>query len=71
MKLRNVALGVEISTDRMHTSIAAAAAVDGRVAVALIEYLDVSDHVVEDDLVEIGEGSPVHVVGAVQNFPNG
>jgi hypothetical protein len=43
MKLSNVALGVEISNDRMHSAIAAAAAVDGRVAVALVEYLDGSD----------------------------
>ncbi len=44
MKLENVALGVEISVDRMHTSIAAAAeSTKGRTSVALVDYLDGSD----------------------------
>jgi hypothetical protein len=43
MKLENVALGIEVSSDRMHTSIAAAARDGDRVAVALLEYLDGTD----------------------------
>lgn len=43
MKLENVALGVEVSTDRLHTSVAAAARDGDRVAVALLEYLDGTD----------------------------
>ena len=43
MKLQNVALGVEVSTDRMHTAIVAAAMDGQRVAVELIEYFDGSD----------------------------
>lgn len=43
MKLENVALGVEVSVDRMHTSVAAAARDGDRVAVALIDYLDGTD----------------------------
>lgn len=44
MKLENIALGVEVSVDRLHTSIVAAAR-DGETAtiVALVEYLDGSD----------------------------
>lgn len=43
MKLERVALGIEISVDRMHTSIAAAAQTDDAVTVALVDYLDGSD----------------------------
>lgn len=43
MKLERVALGVEISVDRMHTSVAAAARTGNAVTVALVEYLDGSD----------------------------
>lgn len=42
MNLEHVAIGVEISVDRMHTSIAVASPGD-RVAVALADYLDGSD----------------------------
>lgn len=43
LKLENVAIGVEVSHDRLHTSIAAAGRDGDRVAVALIEYLDGTD----------------------------
>lgn len=43
MKMEQCAIGVEVSGDRMHTSIAAAARDGGRVAVALVEYLDGTD----------------------------
>ncbi len=43
MKLENVALGVEVSSDRMHTSVSAAARDGDRVAVVLLEYLDGTD----------------------------
>ncbi len=43
LKLENVAIGVEVSNDRLHTSVAAAASDGDRVAVALIEYLDGTD----------------------------
>ena len=43
MKLKNVALGVEVSQDRLHTSVAAAARDGDRVAVVLLEYLDGTD----------------------------
>ena len=43
MKLEQVALGVEISNDRTHTSVAAAARDGDRVAVVLLEYLDGTD----------------------------
>jgi hypothetical protein len=43
MNLPHVALGVEISVDRMHTSIAAAARDGDKVAVNLVEYAEGSD----------------------------
>ena len=43
MKLTNVALGVEVSSDRLHTSIVGAARDGDRVAVVLLEYLDGTD----------------------------
>ena len=43
MKLRNLALGVEVSVDRMHTAILAATIDGSRVAVEMLEYLDGSD----------------------------
>lgn len=43
MKLQSVALGVEVSSDRLHTSVAAAAHDGDRVAVVLLEYLDGTD----------------------------
>ena len=44
LKLENVALGVEVSSDRLHTSIAAAARDGDRISVALIEYLHGTDN---------------------------
>jgi hypothetical protein len=43
LKLDNVAIGVEVAHDRLHTSIVAAAPDGDRVAVALLEYLDGTD----------------------------
>lgn len=43
LTIPGVALGVEISNDRMHTSVVAAARDGDRVAVALVEYLDGTD----------------------------
>ena len=43
MELEALALGVEVSVDRMHTAIVAAAMDGHRVAVELLEYLDGSD----------------------------
>jgi hypothetical protein len=50
MDMKDIAIGVEISTDRMHTAISAAAQTGERVTVALVDYLDGSDtagHVAE------------------------
>lgn len=62
MKLENVAIGVEISVDRMHTSIAAAAQTDAAVTVALVDYLDGSDTAAK--VAEIA-GRAVGLIGVV------
>ena len=62
MKLVHVALGIEVSSDRLHTAIAAAARDADRVTVALVEYLNGTDTAAT--VAEIA-GSAVGLLGVV------